>query len=192
MKVFYETTVLDGVAAAAVVRQGFPGSEIVPVQDSMKFDWGQNLMDRKLVVLGLSHVAKTIARMYPHLCFVWIGMHDEVSQQLTDHDIEGLRAPHFGICELAWQFVNKLPAARSPRAVRLIGRYAVGDLEYDADVEPFHWGMMAVKDLTPMHPVWNTLLLGDDREEVACRVMAGRSIREYVAAEEARREAVVA
>lgn len=191
MKVFYETRVLDSVAGAAVVRQGFSDCELVGVDDPFEFPWNSDLMSRKLILMGLPNVVKALAGMYPHLSFVWIGKHDEVSVELVDHDLDGLRAPNFGVCELAWQYVNKLPAARAPRAVRLIGRYSVGDLKYNDDVEPFYWGMLAVKDLTPRHPVWNTLLLGDDREEVACRVMAGRSIREYVAAEEARRGGVL-
>lgn len=60
MRIFYETSSLDGMAAA-VFRHGFPDCDIVPVTDSFNFPWHMDLMSRKLVVLGLPNVAKTMA-----------------------------------------------------------------------------------------------------------------------------------
>lgn len=149
MKCYYHKVDLDGKCSAAIVRRKYPECELIGVDYPDRPDFGKIEKSEKVFIVDFSFSAED---MYNLLCIcnlIWIDHHKSAIQKvfedtlpdnqalLTDA-IEGIREIGKAGCELTWEYL--FPDKPMPDAVRLLGRYDVGDHK-DKDVIRFQYGM---------------------------------------------------
>lgn len=190
MKCFYHSEDLDGIASCAVVKLAYPDCEVIGFNYGQKFPWEKIDLEEKIFMVDVSLPAKDMERLHMIANLVWIDHHATAIKEIGA--LRGKQEVGYAACELTYMHIHDLPLKSVPRALRLLGRYDVWDHDYHIDVLPFQYGMRAIKNMSPEHPVWKTLLLGDDQEEVAVRCMAGYHVMDYIAAENAKLAPILA
>lgn len=141
MKCFYHND-LDGHCSGAIVQHFEPDCQMIEIQYGQEFPWGLvgNVEEVYMVDFSLEPI-EDMQRLSKACDLVWIDHHKAA--------IEEAKRIGFGCkgrlggddeagCELTWDYFSTDPI---PRAVHLLGRYDVWDLDADEEVLPFQYGM---------------------------------------------------
>jgi oligoribonuclease NrnB/cAMP/cGMP phosphodiesterase (DHH superfamily) len=83
----------------------------------------------------------------------------------------------YAACELTWQWA--FPGGNMPRAVWLLGKYDIWQLDADPDLLPMQYGMRLFA-ANPQDDVWKHLLDFHDRSLIEQIITDGRKILQYV------------
>jgi len=188
---------MDSMAAAAVVKSAWPTCDMIQYNADSVLPLGDIDKNEPVFLVGISLPYEMMDALNRWAKLHWF---IQKSPQITDClslSISGLVHEHQSACELAYRYLfGGMNIEAVPRALRLIGRYETEDHGWDPDVVPFHYGMLAIVNLSPCDPIWNTLIHPTDievgeRDEITVRVTAGRYIHEYELARIARESAML-
>lgn len=150
---------LDGLCSGAIVKRALPTVELLGYNYGDELDL-EKLKWRDVIMVDCSlqpfEEMLKVAELASSL--TWIDHHKGALEEYErcGRSFMGLQRDGEAGCELTWKyyFTNE----PMPRAVYLLGRYDVFDLEADDDVIPFQYGMRGVKDTQPEAEIWDRLL----------------------------------
>jgi hypothetical protein len=191
MKCFYHSADLDGHCSAAIVKRSEPHAELIGINYGPAFPW-ERLDPREVVYMVDFSLQpfEEMVRLARSCQLVWIDHHKSAIEEEESHaadlpcPIDGLRRDGTAGCELTWEYCY--PGLEAPRAVRLLGRYDVWDLE-DPDVLRFQYGMRLLNTWPDQAPtLWDNLLATDtlrERSLVRGLIRDGAVILDYAAEE---------
>jgi len=176
----YHRADFDGKCSAAIVLRRYPGAELVP------YDYGDDLDAEKY---RDSHVIMVDCSLQPFqrmldlaaICshFTWIDHHKTAIEEFekSPTKFEAHVDTKFSGCELTWQWA--FPGFNMPRAVWLLGRYDLWNLDASIDVMPMQYGLRR-HETNPRDDIWLDLL--DDHEHPVLRQIIddGHKILQYV------------
>lgn len=124
----------DGYCASGIVRYFTEkeNSETYGMNYGYKIPWNKIKRARKVYMVDFSlppHEMAKIRDMVGYENFVWIDHHKTVIEDIekSGQKIKGLRRIGDSGCELTWEWFTEQPM---PKAVRMIGRYDVWDINY--------------------------------------------------------------
>jgi oligoribonuclease NrnB/cAMP/cGMP phosphodiesterase (DHH superfamily) len=129
----------DGYCAAGIVRYFDMGvnSETVGMNYGYKIPWNKIKRARKVYMVDFSLPPNDMAKirdMVGYENFIWIDHHKTVIEDIEEsgQKIRGLRRIGDAGCELTWEWfeTQELFDKPIPKAVKMIGRYDVWDIEY--------------------------------------------------------------
>ena len=125
----------DGYCASGIVRYHESGvnNEVYGMNHGYKIPWNKIKRARKVYMVDFSlppHEMAKIRDMVGYENFIWIDHHKTVIEDIeaSGQKIKGLRRIGDAGCELTWEWFNGIK--EKPRAVRMVGRYDVWDIEY--------------------------------------------------------------
>ena len=164
MKVFYHND-LDGLCSAAIVAYKYPtqmaDSDFIEINYGMPFPWGILENDEEVWMVDYClQPFHDMVQLSEKCKLVWIDHHVTAINEYNMFDkkrtkglfIKGKREVGRAACQLVWEYC--FPNQKEPKAVTLLGRYDIWDL--DQDVLQFQMGMRlknpAVNDM-----MWRTL-----------------------------------
>lgn len=150
----YHRVDLDGQCAAAIVLRKYPQAVMVPYQYGDDLDT-EPFRGNDVIMVDVSLQPFQRMRDLAVECkLTWIDHH---ASALEEHGkdpaplVDGaLSTGQKSGCELAWGWA--FPRDPMPRAVYLLGRYDVWDLDADPDVNAFQYGLRAYNT----RPEWKT------------------------------------
>jgi oligoribonuclease NrnB/cAMP/cGMP phosphodiesterase (DHH superfamily) len=128
----------DGFCAAGIVRyftNSTSQSETYGMNYGYKIPWNKIKRARKVYMVDFSlppHEMAKIRDMVGYENFIWIDHHKTVIEDVeaSGQKIKGLRVIGKSGCELTWEWFDREHYIHMPKAVRMIGRYDVWDIEY--------------------------------------------------------------
>jgi len=127
----------DGFCAAGIVRYFHQGldTETHGMNYGYKIPWNKIKRARRVYMVDFSlppHEMAKIRDMVGFENFIWIDHHKTVMEDVeaSGQVIKGLRRIGDSGCELTWEWFSAT-LGMVPKAVTMIGRYDVWDLEYD-------------------------------------------------------------
>ena len=183
---------LDGLAAAAVVKQNFPQASVIitnynkPIHTN-KFKAGDTLFvtDFSLPYELFMDLRKRGLRI------VWIDHHLSAINQLTQQgwNCEGIRRTDYSGAMLTWMYFNQnLPFEAAPDVIKLINWYDLWQHDKDPRIRPFNYGA-GLWDLRPGYVAgdkfWNTMFATGTGDKFLENVVKhGSTIQEYVEAQQ--------
>jgi len=162
---------LDGHCAGAIVKYKYPHCTMVGMDYGDDFPWNKIDGETEVIMVDFSLQPFALMMQLDELCgrLVWIDHHEsaisEAERWAKEHDwipIAGYRTNKLAACELAWSWF--FPDEETmPRAIKLLGRYDVWDLEHSVSVLPFQWGMR-IQETTPDQEMdlWERLFTGHE------------------------------
>lgn len=163
MKIIHHND-LDGHCAGAIALKKFPEAELIEMNYGWPFPWNKIKQNETVIMVdfGLQPFSDMI-KLATHANLIWIDHHKSALEDARKcgFSVQGLRKDGKAGCELTWKYF--FPDEPTPRAVTLLGRFDVWDLEYSPLIMPFKYGMEA-RDTCPDNAyLWDTLLK-DDRD----------------------------
>jgi len=123
----------DGYCAAGIVSYFETGTkEWYGMNYGYKIPWNKIKRSRKIYMVDFSLPPQEMAKirdMVGYDNFIWIDHHKTVIEDVdkSGQKIKGLRRIGNSGCELTWEWFSD---QHMPKAVRMIGRYDVWDIEY--------------------------------------------------------------
>lgn len=130
----------DGYCASGIVRYHETGenNEAYGMNYGYKIPWNKINRARKIYMVDFSlppHDMAKIRDIVGYENFIWIDHHKTVIEDIeaSGQKIKGLRRIGDAGCELTWEWFNTTEhkfGIKVPRAVKMIGRYDVWDIEY--------------------------------------------------------------
>lgn len=183
---FYHASDFDGMCSGAIYKHFTAGQfELYPIDYGMSFPW--NLIQNADVTMidfsiepwddfcRLFHEAESVT---------WIDHHKSAIHEWNEKgeivtalcNVFPILDSNFSGCELAFNYFSEFPrqigrlcrgpVERTPRAIRLLGRYDVWDHAYHADVLPFQYGLR-LYDMDPKigkdSELWDRFFADDDK-----------------------------
>ena len=156
MKCFYHESDFDGQCSAAIVRYAFPDVEPIPINHGDQFPFDAIQTGETIYMVDFSVPVNLMVRLGQMSKLIWIDHHKSAIEEAEQIGFapRGMRKIGQAACELTWQFL--FPTIEIPRAVYLLGRCDVWDLEAHPDILPFQFGM-GLQDTDPVSPLWPRL-----------------------------------
>ena len=160
--IVYHNADLDGHCSGYIAGLAHPGSQFIGINYGDEIPW-KYLEDAHVIMTDFSfqpwEMMKELADVAAKV--TWIDHHKSAIDLWEKDRSEAMSnwavvlSTRHAACELAWNyFFNSMML---PRSVWLLGRYDIWDLEADADVLPFQWGMRML-DTDPAYPsIWPAL-----------------------------------
>lgn len=176
----YHKVDFDGKCAAAIVLMKHPDAELVPYNYGDDID-PEKFRGHRVIMVDCS--LQPFSRMLElaAICdLMWIDHHKtaiEEYEKATEKFPAHIDSKFAG-CELTWQWAFP-EAAKMPRAVWLLGRYDVWDMEADLDVLPMQYGLR-LHDMQPRDIMWQALMKGSRGDSLETVIEDGRKILQYV------------
>lgn len=184
----------DGYCAAGIVRYFDSGTnnETYGMNYGYKIPWNKIKRARKVYMVDFSlppHEMAKIRDMVGYENFIWIDHHKTVIEDIeaSGQKIKGLRRIGNAGCELTWEWFAGIDTEvfPVPRAVKMIGRYDVWDIEYTnfeegivkEDLFPFVTGIKYHDPDGDSDHFWFKLFESDEYTEQV--VKEGRICYEY-------------
>jgi len=149
----------DGICAAAIVLQHFPGAKCYTAkyQRSLRTE---EIEDGQMVYIVdfTPEPIEELIGLYKKCGknLIWIDHHKsaiKAEKEYNLQDIQGVRTNGTSGCELTWTFLNGGPR---PQIVHHLGRFDVWDHK-EKDTVPCEYGMR-IKNPRPDSPIWGKLL----------------------------------
>jgi len=183
MIVFFHSADLDGIASAAIVKFFHSDCKLYPFNQGYKFPWKKLSQEYQVFMADMSLPMKDMIEIVKRAGFVWIDHHSTALEEAEKaaFNPKGLRSVEEAACELTWRYLSE---NEMPKAVKLLGRYDVGDFSYSEDVKDFQFGIKSV-DHGPKSDIWKELLVANNHlvDEI---IAQGKFIRKFVESENKR------
>jgi hypothetical protein len=143
MRCYFYGGDLDGKCSAAIVKYRFPDCELIAINHEDEFPSAEIKRDDTIFMVDFSLPAEKMYKLAVESNLYWIDHHEAAIRECEAWEAGnstniplsgGCRDVNKAACELTWEYL--FPDREIPRAVAMLGRYAVGDLA-DEKVLPF-------------------------------------------------------
>lgn len=191
MKCFYHSADLDGHCSGAIVKRKFPECEMVGIDYGQPFPWDTIVSGETVFMVDFSlQPFEDMERLAGMCKLIWIDHHQTAIDEA--HGRGFLAHEQFlevgrAACELTSCYINVRSSNPSlkpmNRAVYLLGRYDVWDLNADPDVMDFQYGMRMEKDTLPGAPIWNAVLGDSPMGVIRDICKTGKTVSKYQTAQ---------
>lgn len=180
----YHRVDFDGQCSAAIIRRKFPDIKLVPYQYRDEIDLEQ-FRDQEVIAVDISlQPFKRMRELAKISNLVWIDHHATALEEHIKRPMplldSNLSNDEKAGCELAWEWA--FPNESTPRAVYLLGRYDVWDLDASDDIMPFQYGMKS-RETEPTSDIWKKLFRGSLVMDI---IRDGKRVHEYARSENAK------
>jgi oligoribonuclease NrnB/cAMP/cGMP phosphodiesterase (DHH superfamily) len=181
MKIFciYHSVDFDGKCAGAIIKHKYPDAELIP------YNYGDELnieqfRDHKVIMVDCS--LQPFDRMHElaSICdLLWIDHHKTAIEEHNKNPLEAVCVldTNKAGCELAWE--RCFPDWQMPRAVWLLGRYDVWDLDAHVNVLAMQYGMRKYHGSPDDQYFWKAIF-NNTKLFVSDIIDKGKTILEYV------------
>jgi oligoribonuclease NrnB/cAMP/cGMP phosphodiesterase (DHH superfamily) len=179
----YHSVDFDGKCSGAIVKYKFPDAELIPYNYGDELDIEQ-FFDSKVFMVDCSLQPFDRMHRLASICdLTWIDHHKTAIEEHHINPLDSLKTKwrlniEKAACELTWDYCfldKKMPM---PRAVWLLGRYDVWDLNVDPDVLAMQFGMRQHEGKPKSQEFWGKLFFDDYSCEAI--INKGRIVLEYV------------
>jgi len=184
MKCFYHKADYDGQCSAAIVKYRYPECELIGIDYKDKFPFDRVAEGETVFMVDFS-LSPITDMMFLSLKsnLIWIDHHISAIKEYENFPDEkpvifGTRDTSKAGCELTWEFLY--PDIDMPRAVRLLGRYDVWDLESNWDVLPFQYGMKVYNTEPTNMMFWAPLFRNGNDIWIDHTISQGKTILQFI------------